>query len=41
VYPQITEAIFKNVYSALQGSSSPSAAVNKMSSQVESALKTF
>jgi multiple sugar transport system substrate-binding protein len=41
VYPQISEAIYKNVYSALQGKASPSAAVNKMSSQVESALKTF
>jgi multiple sugar transport system substrate-binding protein len=41
VYPQITEAIFKNVYSALQGNSSPQAAVNKMASQVQSALKTF
>jgi multiple sugar transport system substrate-binding protein len=41
VYPQITEAIYKNVYSALQGNSSPQAAVNKMASQVQAALKTF
>jgi multiple sugar transport system substrate-binding protein len=41
VYPQISEAIYKNVYSALQGNSSPQAAVNKMASQVQSALKTF
>jgi multiple sugar transport system substrate-binding protein len=41
VYPQITEAIYKNVYAALQGNTSPSAAVNKMASQVQSALKTF
>jgi multiple sugar transport system substrate-binding protein len=41
VYPQITEAIYKNVYSALQGSTSPQAAVNKMASQVQAALKTF
>ena len=41
VYPQISEAIYKNVYSALQGNTSPSAAVNKMASQVQAALKTF
>jgi multiple sugar transport system substrate-binding protein len=41
VYPQITEAIYKNVYAALQGNTSPSAAVNQMASQVQSALKTF
>jgi multiple sugar transport system substrate-binding protein len=41
VYPQISEAIYKNVYSALQGNTSPQAAVNKMASQVQSALKTF
>jgi multiple sugar transport system substrate-binding protein len=41
VYPQITEAIYKNVYAALQGNTSPQAAVNKMASQVQAALKTF
>jgi multiple sugar transport system substrate-binding protein len=41
VYPQISEAIYKNVFSALQGNSSPKAAVDKMSSQVQQALKTF
>jgi multiple sugar transport system substrate-binding protein len=41
VYPQISEAIYKNVYAALQGNTSPAAAVNKMASQVQSALKTF
>lgn len=41
VYPQISEAIYKNVFSALQGNASPQAAVNKMASQVQSALKTF
>jgi multiple sugar transport system substrate-binding protein len=41
VYPQITEAIYKNVYSALQGKATPQAAVNKMASQVQAALKTF
>src|SRR5215211_8039511 len=41
VYPQISEAIYKNVFAALQGDMSPSAAVDKMSSQVQTALKTF
>jgi multiple sugar transport system substrate-binding protein len=41
VYQQISEAIYNNVYSALQGSTSPSAAVAKMQSQINSALKTF
>jgi multiple sugar transport system substrate-binding protein len=41
VYPQISEAIYKNVYSALQGNSSPQSAVNKMATQVQNALKTF
>jgi multiple sugar transport system substrate-binding protein len=41
VYQQISEAIFKNVYSALQGSTSPQAAVSKMQTQINSALKTF
>jgi multiple sugar transport system substrate-binding protein len=41
VYQQISEAIYNNVYSALQGSASPSAAVAKMQSQINSALKTF
>jgi multiple sugar transport system substrate-binding protein len=41
VYPQISEAIYKNVYAALQGQMSPQAAANKMGSQVENALKTF
>jgi multiple sugar transport system substrate-binding protein len=41
VYPQISQAIYKNVYSALQGNATPQAAVNKMASQIQSALKTF
>src|SRR5436190_16632239 len=41
VYPQISEAIYKNVFAALQGSTSPKAAVDKMSSQVQQALNTF
>jgi trehalose/maltose transport system substrate-binding protein len=41
VYQQISEAIYNNVYSALQGSTSPKDAVAKMQSQINSALKTF
>jgi multiple sugar transport system substrate-binding protein len=41
VYTQISEAIYKNVYAALQGSTTPDAAVSKMSDQIDSALKTF
>jgi multiple sugar transport system substrate-binding protein len=41
VYPQISEAIYKNVYSALQGNASPDAALKKAKSQIEAALKTF
>ena len=41
VYPQITEAIFKNVYSALSSGSSPKSALQTAQSQISSALKTF
>jgi multiple sugar transport system substrate-binding protein len=41
VYPQISEAIYKNAFAAIQGNTSPQAAADKMSSQIESALKTF
>ena len=41
VYPQINDAINKNVYSALQGNTSPASALKKAKSQIESALKTF
>jgi multiple sugar transport system substrate-binding protein len=41
VYPQISQAIYKNAFSAIQGRSSPQAAANAMSSQIQSALKTF
>jgi len=41
VYPQISEAIYKNVNDALQGKQQPDAALKKMKSQMESALKTF
>jgi multiple sugar transport system substrate-binding protein len=41
VYPQISEAIYKNVNEALQGKQQPDAALKKMKTQMESALKTF
>ena len=41
VYQQISESIYKNVYSALQGSTSPKAAVGKMQTEINAALKTF
>jgi hypothetical protein len=41
VYPQISEAIYKNVYSALSSGTSPQAALQKAQSQINSALKTF
>jgi multiple sugar transport system substrate-binding protein len=41
VYPQINDAINENVYSALQGNTSPASALKKAKSQIESALKTF
>lgn len=41
VYTQISEAIYKNVYAALSGRTSPDAAVSTMSDQIEKALQTF
>jgi multiple sugar transport system substrate-binding protein len=41
VYPQITEAIYTNVYDALQGRTEPQAALEKMTSDIEQALETF
>ena len=41
VYPQISEAIYKNVYSALSSGTSPQAALQKAQSQINAALKTF
>lgn len=41
VYPQISEAIYKNVYSALQGRMSAAAALKKAQSDIEKALATF
>jgi multiple sugar transport system substrate-binding protein len=41
VYPQISEAIYKNVYSALSSGTSPTSALKNAQSQINSALKTF
>ena len=41
VYPQISQAIYKNVNQALAGRMSTDAAVKAMSSQIQEALKTF
>ena len=41
VYPQISQAIYKNVNDALAGRVSPAAAIKKASSQIDNALSTF
>jgi multiple sugar transport system substrate-binding protein len=41
VYPQISEAIFTNVFSALQGDMSPDEAATKMNEEIQQALETF
>jgi len=41
VYPQISQAIYKNVNDALAGRSSPADAIKKASAQIDSALSTF
>ena len=41
VYPQVSEAIYKNVHDALQGKQEPDAALTKMKSEIEKALQTF
>ena len=41
VYPQISQAIYKNVNDALAGRASPQAALKKADSQINSALSTF
>ncbi len=41
VYPQVSEAIYKNVYAALQGEAAPDAAIKKMKDDIEKALQTF
>jgi multiple sugar transport system substrate-binding protein len=41
VYPQISEAIFNNVYAALQGKASPDEAASTMNEEIQKALETF
>ena len=41
VYPQISQAIYKNVNDALAGRVSPAAAIKKASQQIDAALNTF
>ncbi|HEX2161817.1 MAG TPA: ABC transporter substrate-binding protein [Thermoleophilaceae bacterium] len=41
VYPQISEAIYTNVYSALQGDKSPDQAAQDMNGDIQQALETF
>jgi multiple sugar transport system substrate-binding protein len=41
VYPQISEAIYNNVYTALQGNTSPDEAASKMNEEIQKALETF
>jgi len=41
VYPQISEAIYTNVYAALQGDKSPDQAAQDMNDEIQRALETF
>ncbi len=41
VYPQISEAIYNNVFAALQGDMSPDEAASKMNEEIDKALETF
>jgi multiple sugar transport system substrate-binding protein len=41
VYPQISEAIYNNVYAALQGDMSADQASSKMNEEIQKALETF
>jgi multiple sugar transport system substrate-binding protein len=41
VYPQISEAIYNNVYDALQGKASPDEAASAMNDEIQKALETF
>jgi multiple sugar transport system substrate-binding protein len=41
VYPQISQAIYKNVYSALSSGTSPATALQNAQTQINAALKTF
>jgi multiple sugar transport system substrate-binding protein len=41
VYPQISEAIYTNVYAALQGDMSPDEAASTMNEDIQKAIETF
>jgi multiple sugar transport system substrate-binding protein len=41
VYPQVSQAIYDNVYAALQGDMSPDEAATKMNDDIQKALETF
>jgi multiple sugar transport system substrate-binding protein len=41
VYPQISQAIYKNVNAALSGQQSPEDAIKQANSDIEKALSTF
>jgi multiple sugar transport system substrate-binding protein len=41
VYPQVSEAIYNNVFAALQGDMSPDEAATKMNDDIQKALETF
>jgi multiple sugar transport system substrate-binding protein len=41
VYPQISEAVYNNVYDVLQGKASPDDAAKKMNDEIDKALQTF
>jgi len=41
VYPQVSEAIFKNVHLALQGKMAPDEAIKTMKGDIDKALQTF
>jgi len=41
VYPQISEAVYNNVYDVLQGKASPDDAAKKMNDDIDKALQTF
>jgi multiple sugar transport system substrate-binding protein len=41
VYPQVSEAIYNNVFAVLQGDMSPDEAATKMNDEIQQALETF
>jgi multiple sugar transport system substrate-binding protein len=41
VYPQLSEAVYNNVFAALQGDMSPDEAAKKMNEEIQKAIETF